>query len=539
MGLLGCIRAIVQHNACLNFNRKFRPNGCKLRLHSHKFGLYSRNLRLQPFAPLCALSLSLFRNNIGRFEGCQIKKYAYFCFAFKRQRPPKPHMEQLLQLTWRHRLFGTQPLFTTDGQAVEVLASGWPNQHTGPDFLNAQVRIGSVLWAGDVEVHLRSSDWYKHGHDKNPAYNSVILHVVQEADETLVKTAGGKPLVQLCIGISETITRRYARLLAEEVYPPCHNALAELPAQEWEEWLERLLTSRLKRKATRVVEWLDRTGGDWERTCFIALARNYGFGTNGEAFEAWAWQMPLSAVGKHRDHLLQVEALFLGMAGLLDADNLPEGIREAAMADDYFKRLKDEFFFLAHKFTLSPADGVKWRFHRLRPQSFPTLRLAQLADWYHREVAGFTRLIEAANPAELRDLLHASAQGYWEQHYSFGAATEVQVKQLQKASVDLLIINTVIPLLYAHGTERQKPAECQKARRWLRELAAESNYITRAWRAAGVEAVSAAQSQALIELRTMFCDRKACLHCPAGAAYLGGKYPRHALTDDTTAKTTH
>lgn len=438
-------------------------------------------------------------------------------------------MEYLLHLTWRHRLLPLAPLVTTEGQAVEVLHVGKLNRHAGPDFEGAHLRLGGAEWLGAVEIHLKSSDWSRHQHQHDPTYNGVVLHVVAEAD-CPIYTADGRSVPQVVIPISPFVLARYDQLVKAEAYPPCHEALAYLCADQLEAWLDQLLTERLDTRTERIRTWLAYTEGDWERVAFIALARNYGFGVNGEAFELWAKQVSLSAVGKHRDQLFQVEAMFLGLAGLLDVAQLPSSMRATAEADPYFERLRTEYQYLSRKFGFTPTPALPWRFHRLRPANSPILRLAQLAAWYYRHDSGFTRLIEAATLSELYEALSATATGYWAQHYGFGTASALSDKTLPRTALDLLIINTVAPLLYAYGLERQQPALCDKAKRLLRAMKPERNHITRAWEAAGLCPANAAQSQALIQLRTRHCDRRECLRCRVGTQYLDGKFPKHALS---------
>lgn len=437
-------------------------------------------------------------------------------------------MEHLLHLTWLYRLLPLEPLATTEGQAVEVVYAGVHNRHAGPDFEGAHLKVGGEEWVGAVELHLKSSDWARHGHHTDVAYNKVVLHVVSEADAE-VYTADGRRVPQLVVPISPIVLRRYEVLIKAEHYPPCHEALAHWSAADLEGWLDDLLTERLEARAERIRGWLTFAEGDWERVTFIALARNYGFGVNGDAFEAWAKQVPLSAVGKHRDQLFQVEAMFLGLAGLLEVEHLPQTMQAHAVNDAYFQRLVAEYRYLTHKFGFAPMWDVPWRFHRLRPQNMPILRLAQFAAWYHRHDSGFSRLIEATTLRQLYEALSASATGYWEQHYGFGAPSALGEKGLQRSSLDLLIINTVAPLLYTYGLERHKPALCDKAKRLLRVVKAERNHITKAWEQAGLTISHAAESQALIQLRT-HCDKRDCLRCRMGHSYLDGKYPKHALS---------
>ena len=420
-------------------------------------------------------------------------------------------MEELLHYTWQHRLFPVAPLATTDGAPVEVIDPGLHNRDAGPDFFNAKVKIDGTLWVGNVELHCRASDWRRHGHDADPAYNSVVLHVVGEAD-CEVRTAEGRRLPQLRLEVPASLRDNYRMLLAESHYPPCYRVVPRIGRFVVDSWLSALTVERLESKAGRIAGLVRTTVADWEYVCFATLARNFGFGVNGDAFEEWARHVSLQQIGKHRDSLFQVEAYFLGQAGLL-AD-------ESAAPDDYYLRLREEYLFLARKFSLTPMPAERWRFLRLRPQNFPHVRLSQLARLYHEGRAEFSRLLEADGPDALRACLATSVTPYWETHYAFGHESPRRSKALQRASLDLLIINTVVPLFFAYGRWRHDEALCERAFALLEQLGAENNFITRSWRAAGIRVESAADSQALVHLRRNYCDRKDCLRCRFGYEYL-------------------
>ncbi len=404
-------------------------------------------------------------------------------------------MERLLHYVWKHRILPLKPLITVDGQTVEVIDPGLHNHDQGPDFFNAKIRLGGTVWAGNVEVHLRSSDWYRHSHDADPAYNSVILHVVSEADGE-VTTQDGKTLPQLQLDIPQDIRLSYEELCRTEDYPRCHRIISSIPSIKTHQWMDALLVERLKERSEKVAERADRTGGDWERATFVTLSRSFGFGLNGDAFERWAMRIPLQAAGKHRDDLFQIEALFLGMAGLIEEVQTARGDRDATL-------LRQEFSFLKHKFSL--GDTMKredWRFLRTRPSNFPSMRILQLAEIYHSGRAQMSRLVEAKRVDELQECL--------------------AVKGMTVASRRLLIINTVVPLLFAYGRHISDENICQRAVRLLEELPAENNYILRQWQSCGLKVQTAADSQALIQLKRQYCDRIDCLRCRFGYEYLKG-----------------
>ena len=432
-------------------------------------------------------------------------------------------MEQLLHYVWKHRILPLGKLCTTSGQKVEVIDPGLHNHDAGPDFFNAKVRIGGQVWVGNVEIHLRSSDWQRHGHQLDPAYNNVILHVAEVVDAEVV-TQDGKQLPQLCLPIPEDVSEHYAELCRTEDYPRCWRIIPSLSRLTVHSWMSALLAERLAERAQRCLDWLKAVDGDWERTLFVALARNFGFGVNGDAFEAWGKALPLHAAAKHRDDLFQLEALFLGTAGLLALEAVPPTARQAAAEDSYFLRLQREWAYLKHKFQLpGPMAYERWRYLRLRPQNFPHLRIVQLANLYFRGTASFAALMKASSREALHTALDAAPSDYWQRHYLFGLESRRSEKHLSPSSRDLIIINTVCPMLFGYGEAHNDPSVQERAVELLEELRPEQNYIIRQWQQCGVEVASAADSQALIQLKRIYCDRKDCLRCRFGFEYLKRK----------------
>lgn len=402
-------------------------------------------------------------------------------------------MERLLHYVWKHKILPLKPLTTVEGQTVEVIDPGLHNHDQGPDFFNAKIRLDRTVWAGNVEVHLRSSDWYRHGHESDAAYNSVILHVVGEVDAEVV-TQEGKTLPQVRLDIPEHIRRSYEELCRTEDYPRCHRIISSIPSIKVHPWMDALLVERLKERSEKVAERAERTEGDWERATFVTLSRSFGFGLNGDAFERWAMRIPLSAAGKHRDDLFQIEALFLGMAGLIDDVEAQRSSQEVLL-------LRQEYAFLKHKFSLGDAmERADWRFLRTRPSNFPSARILQIAELYHSGRAQMSSLLGAQSVEELQTCL--------------------AVKGMTAASRRLLIINTVVPLLFAYGRHTSNDDICQRAIRLLETLPAENNYILRQWQECGLKVSTAADSQALIQLKRQYCDRTDCLRCRFGYEYL-------------------
>ncbi|MDC7139080.1 DUF2851 family protein [Bacteroides finegoldii] len=427
-------------------------------------------------------------------------------------------MEHLLHYVWKHKLFPLKVLQTTNGLPVEVIDPGLQTPNAGPDFFNAKLKIDGTLWVGNIEIHTHSSDWLRHGHDKDKAYDSVILHVVGEADMEVTRTDGGR-IPQLILTCPENVQSHYHELCVADQYPACYPIFASLPKLTVHSWLTALQTERLEQKARLITERLKHCNHNWEDVFFVTLARNFGFGLNGDAFETWAGMLPFRAIDKHRNDLFQIEAFFYGLAGLLEDSFLKKG-----QEDEYSLRLIKEFRYLQRKFEFTQVmNATLWRFLRLRPENFPTVRLAQLAYLYQRGGKLFSRLLEAGTLAEVRTLLEVGTSSYWESHYLFGRTSSQKKKTMGERSKDLIIINTVVPFLYTYGLHKANEGMCERAGRFLEELKAEDNHIIRSWSAAGLPVVSAADSQALIQLQKEYCDRRKCLYCRFGYEYLRHK----------------
>ena len=418
-------------------------------------------------------------------------------------------MEQLLHYVWKHKIFPLKELLTTDGQHLEIIDPGLPNRNAGPDFFNAKIKLDGVLWVGNVEIHTSSTDWVKHKHHQDKAYDSVILHIATHIDADVYRSNGQK-IPQLSLECPIYIKENYQELLATDSYPPCYRIVSSLSSFMVHSWMSALQTERFEQKTKQITERLMLCNQNWEDAFFITLARNFGFGINGDAFETWAKQIPLRAVDKHRDNLFQIEAIFFGQAELLANNH----------GDEYYTKLKKEYDYLAYKFDLSPMDIQRWRFLRLRPNNFPHVRIAQLACLYHRSYGLFSQLMEKESLKEIRNLLKGGTSLYWLNHYLFNEVSPARPKTLSDSSIDLLIINTVVSFLYAYGVHKVNEQLCNRAGRFLEELKAENNYITRMWSECGLKAEHAGDSQALIQLKKEYCDLKKCLYCRIGYIYL-------------------
>ena len=424
-------------------------------------------------------------------------------------------MEKLLHYIWKHRILPLSELRTTDGRSVEVIDPGLLNMHAGPDFFNAKVRIDGVMWVGNVEIHERSADWFLHGHDTDAAYNNVVLHVAAVVDVDVV-TERGDHLPQVQLAVPQQVLSNYRRLLAFDRYPPCREAVLPLDAIKKRSWLSALVAERLNEKTEAIRRRVALFEGSWEAAFFATMARSFGFGVNSEAFEQWAERLPLMQIAHHRDDPFQVEAMFMGIAGLLDEAQMTPATREAALADPYFLSLKREFGYLSRKFRLEPMARQAWRFLRLRPQNFPYIRMSQLAQLYCSRRAGLAEITACESVKQLHAVLQTSVGDYWRTHYTFGKESSLNEKRLSTASLNLLAINAAVPVLHAWGCYRDDERLVQRALDWLEELPAEDNTYIRLWKECGVEARNAADTQALIQLQHRYCERKDCLRCRFG-----------------------
>ncbi|MGL5938748.1 MAG: DUF2851 family protein [Phocaeicola sp.] len=437
-------------------------------------------------------------------------------------------MEQLLHYTWKHKLFPLRELVTTTSQQLEVIDTGIHNSDAGPDFFNAKIKLDGIVWVGNIEIHQRTSDWYRHGHDKDPAYQSVVLHIVNEVDGILYH-ATGQPIPQLSLTVPQRVVENYQALLKEESYPVCHRIIKKLSKLTLHSWFSSLQMERFEQKSLQLKERVMRCNGDWEEALFRTLARNLGFGVNSDAFEWWAQQIPFKVIGKIRDELFKIEALFLGQAGLLQ-ERLSSSLHSNTTAlgnDTYWLKLQKEYTYQQRLFNLQPMEVARWRFLRLRPTNFPHIRLAQLAQLYAHSYGMVSQLIEAETIPQIDNLLKSGTSDYWKRHYTFGEESPFKEKQFSQSTRSLLFINSVIPFLYSYGLYRGNELLCIRATELLEKLKPESNYITRMWQTCGITAAHAGDSQALIQLKKEYCDKKKCLYCRIGYEYLKRELPKN------------
>lgn len=416
-------------------------------------------------------------------------------------------MEKLMQYVWKHRLWRSEDMVTNTGKKVRVVDPGLLNTDAGPDFFNAKIEIDGHMWVGNVEMHYRATDWKRHRHDSDKAYDSVILHVVAK-DDAPVRRTNGELIPQLVLEVSPQFNADYASLVGATIEVPCAEEIKQVPHLTIVEWVEGLAFERLHGKVERIHQLLDSFNGSWEDVCYVTLARNFGFGINNDAFERLARRTPLRLLGKHSDSVLQIEALLFGQAGMLDA--------QKPGMDSYYNQLCTEYAFLSNKFQLTPMEKESWKLFRIRPQNFPYRRIAMLAQFIEGGFRMMNRILEAEGEKEMRSLFEVELSGYWTKHYTFGKPNERATATLSRSSIDIILINTVAPLLYAYGELTGNYEMTDKAIKLLEDLRAESNSIVSHFVAYGIDCPDALTSQALVQLKREYCDARKCIYCKIG-----------------------
>ncbi len=414
--------------------------------------------------------------------------------------------ERLLQFIWQFQYFNKDNLRTIDDLPLQILKPGTLNTNQGPDFLDAQIKLNNTLWAGNIEIHILGSDWNLHGHSNDPNYSNVILHVVWENNSAVVLSGGQTiPTIEMQPLIAKTMLETYYRLMQQDQFVSCTKHLPALSDIAWVSWKERLAVERLLRKSSGVIDLVKKSNNHWEETFWWLLARNFGIKLNSEVFEEIAVSIPLNVLAKHKSQIHQLEALLFGQAGLLNDE------RE----DDYYRLLQREYKLLSTKFNLRSV-GRKPDLLRMRPANFPTVRLAQLAMLIHHSNHMFSRVLEANHCRQLYSLLNVTTNDYWHYHYRFGETTAYHPKTLGKTMAENILINTIIPVLYAYGQHKKIEAIQERAVAFLSQISAEKNTITRNWEKYGIANLTALDSQALIELKNSYCNKHLCLECAVG-----------------------
>ena len=414
--------------------------------------------------------------------------------------------EEFLHFIWKHQLFQKDSLLTEDGEMLQILNPGRHNSHAGPDFFDARIKIGETLWAGNIEIHLRASDWNKHGHQNDPVYRNTILHVVAAPDIQVFNDMGSV-IPELVIKWPEWIERNYEMLIISHDWISCASKLYQVDPFRIKFFLNGIVVERLKHKIENIQVLLADTKQDWGETFYCMLARNFGLRENALPFEMVARSLPQSVLAHHHDSLFQIEALLFGQAGLL-GDEL--------FGDDYYIELRNEYYFLAGKYGLKPIEGHLWKFMRMHPSNFPTLRLAQFASLVHHSCGLFSAVMEANNLDDLKKLFSLTASSYWDTHYSFNKPSVNQKKVFGNQIFNLILINVVVPFYFLFGDNQNKLILKDKALEILEQLPAENNGAITRWEKAGITATNALESQGLLQLQRNYCEQKRCLECTIG-----------------------
>ena len=410
--------------------------------------------------------------------------------------------ERLLQYIWQFQYFNKTSLQTVEGETVEIVYQGSYNTNQGPDFFEAKLKIGNTLLIGNVELHCKTSEWNTHKHSADKNYANVIAHIVWENDCTLPNNL---PTIILQDRVSKILLEKYQKLLNTSSFIPCENSISTVPEITWLSWKERLLIERLEQKSTIVNEYLSKNNYHWEETFWWMIAKNFGIKVNSEAFEKIAQSIPITVLAKHKNQLHQIEALLFGQAGLLDKD----------FEEDYPILLRKEYQFYKSKYNLQSTNANLF-FLRMRPANFPTVRLAQLAMLIVHSVHLFSKIKEIEEVENVKKLLNVTANDYWHYHYNFDELSTYKIKNVGLQMINNLIINTVIPILFAYGHYTKEHHFKDKALRWLTQLTAEKNSRINGFLALQITIKNAFDSQSLLQLKNEYCSKKRCLECAVG-----------------------
>jgi Protein of unknown function (DUF2851) len=415
--------------------------------------------------------------------------------------------EDFLHYIWKHKKFDVLNLKTTSGEVVNLVSVGRDNLNSGPDFFNAQLEIEDQLWAGNVEIHVKSSDWFVHHHEVDKAYDNVILHVVWEHDtEVFRKDNTQIPTLELKNRVPQEVLQNYKRLFSKtQQWINCENDFAQVDDFLLNNWLERLYFERLERKSDEIEILLKQSANNWEAVLFKLLAKNFGLKVNGDAFYSLPNSFEFSVLRKNQSKPLSLEALFFGQFGVLENDE----------QEQYFLELQSEYKFLKQKFKLSQQGVIPLQFFRLRPPNFPTIRLSQLANLYHKEHGLFSKVVNVTTLKEFYQLFSVATSAFWETHYTFNKASKKTTKKVTKAFVNLLLINTIIPLKFSYA-KHQGNILNDEIVLLVQQLTPEKNSIINKFNLLKKISTSALHSQALLQLKNEYCNKNKCLQCAVG-----------------------
>ncbi len=415
--------------------------------------------------------------------------------------------EEFLHYIWKYKLFNQFELTTTNHQAVEIQKVGAHNSDAGPDFFNAKLKVGDTLWAGNVEVHINASDWKKHHHHDDNAYDNIILHVLYDADEKIYRKSGEEiPTLELKNRIDKSVLENYSQFVKSKDWIPCEKQVNEVPPHILKITFDKLLLERLETKSKAITNSLSINQWNWEATFYEQMARNFGFKTNAEPFELLAKATPLLVLAKHKSSAFQVEALLFGQAGFLNQH----------YQDAYANKLQSEYVFLKQKFKLTSIDPHLWKFLRLRPMNFPTIRIAQFAHLIFKSNHLFSVIMETDTYADLKKNLSIEASEYWHTHYVFDKESKRSSKHLGHAAIHTIIINTIVPFIFIYGKQKNSEVHVERAIKFLEQTEKENNAIISKWQSIGIAAESAFDTQALLQLKNEYCTPKKCLNCSIG-----------------------
>ena len=419
--------------------------------------------------------------------------------------------EDFLHYLWQYKKFELHNLKTVYGEDLVIKSVGSHNQNAGPDFFNAQLFIGQQLWAGNVEIHLKSSDWFVHHHESDKAYDNVILHIVWEYDAPVFRKDNTEiPTLELKGKVSATTLANYKRLFTKtSKWINCEKDFSDIDNFLLDNWLERLYIERLERKSKELEELLLQSNNNWEAVLFKLLAKNFGLKINNESFLSIANSVNFSVVRKVSQKTQDIEALFFGQSGLINKE----------VEDTYFKQLKKDYLFLKNKFQLSNEGVLPLQFFRLRPSNFPTIRLSQLANLYASHQQLFSKLMGASSTKDVYNILNVKASVFWETHYTFEKTSKRSVKKLSKSFINLLIINTIVPLKFSY-TKHQGNEINEKLLKLINELPSENNSIIEKFNSLQQVSNTALQSQSLLQLKNEYCNKNKCLQCAIGSSLI-------------------
>lgn len=421
--------------------------------------------------------------------------------------------ERLLHYIWQHKLYHAAELETTTHQAIHVIHPGYPHQDAGPDFKQAIISIGDMTWAGNVEIHLKTSDWLQHGHQHDPKYQNIILHIVYSHDMEISKNEQAAfPTLELKDYIPKEILTAYQQLSLSDNLLPCRQQIPEITPLTFTSFISSFAMERLFQKQQNILEMVEACKGNWEEAFFRLLAINFGFKTNTTAFELLGKHLPYRYIAKHAHVQLQVYALIFGQAGMLENEE-PED-------DDYYAKLQKEYQYLRYKYKLTPIHEKNWNRLRLRPANFPAIRLAQFSELLHHEPDLFKQLISSSPPFLFDSIFSHKPHDYWENHFMFNKSTKSHSITLGKKAIELIVINTIAPFLFAYAHFHGNETLQMHSINLLEETAFEENKTTLFYRDAGFPSKDALCSQAILEIANNFCKKKKCLACAIGSFIL-------------------